>query len=70
MTPGMRFDRLPGHIARCLLPFQAAGGRLPALQAHSSSASVGSCLLAIHKLLKANSVCNCVVFFFNPLSAP
>ena len=40
MKPEVRFYRFCGHVAPGLLPFQAAGVRLPALQAHSSLRSL------------------------------
>jgi hypothetical protein len=36
MKPEVRFHGFPEHICSGSLPFQAAGGRLPALQTHSS----------------------------------
>ena len=42
MKPEVRFYRFCGYVAPGLLPSEAAGGRLPALQAHSSLRSLNN----------------------------
>lgn len=62
-----RFASIAGLWRRVPGPFRRGFGHLAHIGRTHPWASFKSLRRAIHKLLKANKVCNCAVFFASPL---